>query len=151
MLNIYILPTFVSGFHCLQSFVCTGKNSAIFKYFLAYMGCLHILLLLNESLATTNAAEGLYIVKDVVKAMRYLSVRSVFNTHMHKLARSLDDLDSTESEIRVESMVTGVENGNRSFKIFIAPPQGISYAKDIAEKYGVTVESIKNDIDSRKS
>ena len=108
------------------------------------------LLPLNESLATTNVAEGLYIAKDVVRAMRYLGVRSVFNTHMHELARSLDDLNATVGESKVESMVTGVENGNRSFKIFIAPPQGISYAKDIAEKYGVTFESIKNGIDSRK-
>lgn len=108
------------------------------------------LILLNESLATTNVAEGLYIAKDVVKSMRYLGVRSVFNTHMHELARSLDDINkSIEGNSVVESMVTGVENGHRSFKIFIAPPQGVSYAKDIAEKYGVTFDHIKNEIDKR--
>lgn len=108
------------------------------------------LLLLNESLATTNVAEGLYIAKDVVKSMRYLGVRSVFNTHMHELARSVNDInDAVNGSSRVESMVTGVENGKRSFKIFIAPPQGVSYAKDIAIKYGVTFENIKNEIDRR--
>ena len=30
-----------------------------------------------------------------------------------------------------------------------APPQGVSYAADIAEKYGVTFEQIKEDIDGR--
>ena len=55
-----------------------------------------------------------------------------------------------KGESKIESMVTGVENGNRSFKIFIAPPQGVSYAKDIAEKYGVTFNSIKGEIDKRK-
>lgn len=110
------------------------------------------LLLLNESLATTNVAEGLYIAKDVVKAMRYLGVRSVFNTHMHELARSLDEVNSaTEGESVVESMVTGVDNGRRSFKISIAPPQGVSYAKDIALKYGVTYDCIKRDIDRRQN
>lgn len=110
------------------------------------------LLLLNESLATTNVAEGLYIAKDVVKSMRYLGVRSIFNTHMHELARSVDEINSaTEGESRVESMVTGVENGHRSFKTFIAPPQGVSYAKDIAIKYGVTFDSIKREIDKRES
>lgn len=109
------------------------------------------LILLNESLATTNVAEGLYIAKDVVKAMRYLGVRSVFNTHMHDLARNLDDVNSEVSgESKVESMVTGVENGQRSFKIFIAPPQGVSYAKDIAEKYGVTFDKIKKGIDEKR-
>lgn len=110
----------------------------------------HSLLLLNESLATTNVAEGLYIAKDIIKAMRYLGVRCIFNTHMHDLARNLDEMNSVvEGDSKVESMVTGVENGQRSFKIFIAPPQGISYAKDIAEKYGVTFESIRTNLDSR--
>lgn len=108
------------------------------------------LILLNESLATTNVAEGLYIAKDVVRAMRYLGARSVFNTHMHDLARNLDELNSsTQGDSRVESMVTGVDNGRRSFKVFIAPPQGVSYAKDIAEKYGVTFDKIKSVIDSK--
>jgi len=108
------------------------------------------LLLLNESLATTNVSEGLYIAKDVIKAMRYLGVRSVFNTHMHDLARNLDIINTEiNGDSKIESMVTGVENGNRSFKIFIAPPQGVSYAKDIALKYGVTFDIIKNEIDSR--
>ncbi len=108
------------------------------------------LLLLNESLATTNVAEGLYIAKDVVKAMRYLGTRAVFNTHMHDLARNLDEVNTlVEGKSRVESMVTGVENGQRSFKVFIAPPQGVSYAKDIAEKYGVTFDKIKANIDSK--
>lgn len=108
------------------------------------------LLLLNESLATTNVAEGLYIAKDVIRAMRYLGVRCVFNTHMHDLARNLSQMnEETKGDSFVESMVTGVENGERSYKIFIAPPQGVSYARDIAEKYGVTFESIKQNIDSR--
>ncbi len=112
----------------------------------------HSLLLLNESLATTNVSEGLYIAKDVIKAMRYLGVRCVFNTHMHDLARNLPEMnENTEGDSFVESMVTGVENGERSFKIFIAPPQGVSYAKDIAEKYGVTYKSIKENIDSRNA
>ncbi len=112
----------------------------------------HSLILLNESLATTNVSEGLYIAKDVVKSMRYLGVRSVFNTHMHELACNLDRVNSSvEGDSKVESMVTGVENGHRSFKVFIAPPQGMSYAKDIAVKYGVTFENIKNDIDKRKN
>lgn len=108
------------------------------------------LLLLNENLATTNVAEGLYIAKDVVKAMRYLGTRAVFNTHMHDLARNLDKVNGeVEGDSRIESMVTGVENGNRSFKVFIAPPQGVSYARDIAQKYGVTFEKIKSEIDNK--
>lgn len=116
------------------------------------MASSHSLLLLNESLATTNVSEGLYIARDVLKSMRYLGVRAIFNTHMHDLARNLKELnEETQGDSIVESMVTGVENGSRSFKIFISPPQGISYAKDIALKYGVTFESIRRKIDNKKT
>lgn len=106
------------------------------------------MLLLNESLATTNVSEGLYIARDVVRAMRYLGVRSVFNTHMHDLAKNLGEMNSqTEGKSLVQSLVTGVENGERSFKVYISPPQGSSYARDIAKKYGVTFEQIRQNID----
>lgn len=106
------------------------------------------LLLLNESLATTNVSEGLFIAKDVVRAMRYLGVRSVFNTHMHDLAKDLDVMNSeTKGKSSVQSLVTGVDHGERSFRVYISPPQGSSYARDIAKKYGVTFEQIKANID----
>ncbi len=109
------------------------------------------LLLFNESLATTNVAEGLYIAKDVVKSMRYVGTRTIFNTHMHELARNLDRLNSEiDGTSKVESLVTEVENGARSFRVSIAPPQGVSYARDIAVKYGVTFEQIKKNIDEHK-
>lgn len=106
------------------------------------------LLLLNESLATTNVSEGLFIAKDVVKAMRYLGTRAIFNTHMHELARDIDELNSSEGTSKTASLITGVNNGKRSFKVILAPPQGVSYAKDIADKYGVTYDKIKEKIDS---
>ena len=34
------------------------------------------------------------------------------------------------------------DNGKRSFKVEVASPEGLSYAKDIAEKYGVTYEML---------
>ena len=121
------------------------RLSEIFKVATTYS-----LLLLNESLATTSVAEGLFIAKDVVKSMRYLGCRAVFNTHMHDLARNLDEMNgSTEGDSRVESLVTGVNRGQRSFKVAITPPQGTSYAKDIAVRYGVTFENIKKSIDRK--
>ncbi len=108
------------------------------------------LLLLNESLATTNVAEGLFIAKDVVKAMRYLGTRAIFNTHMHELARNIEEINNnTEGGSKVASMITGISQGKRSFKVSLAPPQGVSYAKDIADKYGVTFDIIKKNIDKK--
>lgn len=108
------------------------------------------LLLLNESLATTNVTEGVYIATDVVKAMRYLGVRCIFNTHMHELAANVNNMNNAiQGDSKIESMITGVEKGKRSFKVAISTPQGLSYAKDIAEQYGVTFDKIKDKIDSR--
>lgn len=107
------------------------------------------LLLLNESLATTNVSEGLFIAEDVVKAMKYLGTRAIFNTHMHELARDLNIINQSEGDSKAASIITGVHDGKRSFKITLAPPQGVSYAKDIAEKYGVTFDKIRDKIDSK--
>lgn len=105
------------------------------------------LLLFNESLATTSFAEGLYIAKDVVKALRYLGARTIFNTHMHELAMNLDDVNTVvEGDSKVASLITGIHEGTRSYKIFIAPPEGVSYAQDIARKYGVTFDQLTKQI-----
>ena len=107
-------------------------------------------MLLNESLATTSVTEGLFIAKDVVRAMCYMGVRTIFNTHMHDLARTVDELNSeVECKSKAASLVTGVHDGERSFKVSLSEPQGISYAKDIAEKYGVSFAQIKESIDKR--
>lgn len=109
------------------------------------------LLLFNESLATTSFAEGLYIAKDVVKALRYLGARAIFNTHMHELAMNLNEVNTQiQGDSNVESLITGIHEGKRSYKIFIAPPEGLSYAQDIAEKYGVTFNQLINRIESNK-
>lgn len=101
------------------------------------------LLLFNESLATTSFAEGLYIAKDVVRALRYLGARTIFNTHMHELAMTLDEVNTQiEGDSMVASLITGIHDGQRSYKIFIAPPEGVSYAQDIAKKYGVTFDQL---------
>ncbi|MEE0264252.1 MAG: hypothetical protein UD936_01360 [Acutalibacteraceae bacterium] len=108
------------------------------------------LLLLNESLATTNVTEGVYIATDVIKAMRYLGVRCIFNTHMHELGATVANMnEAVNGASKIESLVTGVENGERSFKVYVNPPQGLSYARDIALKYGVTFDKIKETIDNK--
>ena len=102
------------------------------------------LLLFNESLATTNFEEGLYIAKDVVKALHYLGARAIYNTHMHELAMNLDELNGAEpNDSNVASLITGIDHGERSYKVSLSPPCGQSYARDIAKKYGVTYIQLK--------
>lgn len=108
------------------------------------------LVLLNESLSTTTFNEGLFIAKDVVKALSYLGARVIYNTHMHELAMELEELNSADDRNTVVSVVMGIEGGERNYKLSIAPPTGNSYAKDIAKKYGILFEQLKEKIDGKK-
>ncbi len=101
------------------------------------------LLLFNEPLASTSFSEGLYIAKDVLQALCILGARTIFNTHMHELAMNLDTINVPGGKLKAASLITDVYKGQRSYKVSVAPPMGISYARDIAEKYGVTLDQLK--------
>lgn len=102
------------------------------------------LLLLNESFSTTSYEEGYYIARDVVKALKYLGVRTIYNTHMHKLAEEAKIMNEEEAAPdMVASLVARSDEGKRSFHMVVAPPEGLSYARDIAEKYGVTFRQLR--------
>lgn len=97
------------------------------------------LLLLNETFSTTSFEEGFYIARDSVRALADKKVRTIYNTHMHKLATEMQGLDGGAG---VSSLIMRSDNGKRSFKVEVASPEGLSYARDIAEKYGVTYEML---------
>ena len=44
--------------------------------------------------------------------------------------------------MKASSLIVKNEGAKRSFKVEVAPPEGMSFAKDIAEKYGVTYEML---------
>jgi DNA mismatch repair ATPase MutS len=109
------------------------------------------LILLNESLSSTSFTEGLYIAQDIVKAFRYLGARVIFNTHMHELAANADTINQDiEGTSKVVSLVTGITNGKRSYKIQQGAPLGKSYAMDIAMKYGLSYAQIIETIDKKQ-
>jgi hypothetical protein len=56
------------------------------------------LILLNESFASTSFTEGLYIAQDVVRSLKYLETRAIFNTHMHELAACADEINQQVPE-----------------------------------------------------
>ncbi len=100
------------------------------------------LLLLNETFSTTSFEEGYYIARDSVKALLTKGVRTIYNTHMHKLGEDAEDFTRESIGAGAASLIMRTEEGKRSFKVALAQPEGSSYAKDIAEKYGVTYEML---------
>ncbi len=97
------------------------------------------LILLNETFSTTSFEEGYYIARDSVRALSEKHVRTIYNTHMHKLGYEAHDNAFGKG---VSSIIVKSDNGSRSFKVEKAPPEGMSFARDIAEKYGVTYDML---------
>lgn len=100
------------------------------------------LVLLNETFSTTSFEEGYYIARDSVKALLTKAVRTIYNTHMHKLGGEAGTLTRETGGAGAASLIMRTEGGRRSFRVALAQPEGSSYARDIAEKYGVTYEML---------
>ena len=100
------------------------------------------LVLMNETFSTTSFEEGYYIARDSVRALMEKNVRTIYNTHMHKLASDAEELNRENEGARVASLIMKSDGGKRSFKVEVASPEGMSYASDIAKKYGVTYEML---------
>ncbi|MCQ2490672.1 MAG: DNA mismatch repair protein [Ruminococcus sp.] len=100
------------------------------------------LVLMNETFSTTSFEEGYYIARDSVRALMEKQVRTIYNTHMHKLASDTNELNLNNKGARTASLIMRSNKGQRSFKVEVASPEGMSYACDIAKKYGVTYEML---------
>lgn len=100
------------------------------------------LILLNETYATTSFSDGLYMATDLVRFLKLQNVKCIYNTHMHELAASVDKLNNFEGNGVIASLVMQIVEGNRLYKAEIQKPTSNSYARDIAEKYGVTFEQM---------
>ena len=104
------------------------------------------LVLLDESLSSTGSYEAAYIAAEVLAGLSRVGCRCLFSTHLHELAAELDRINTqslAEGGVRIDTLVAGIMGeGKRSFKIVRAKPDGKSYARDIAERYGLTYENI---------
>lgn len=118
------------------------------------------LILLNESLSSTSPGESLYLAEDIVSAFRMVGLRAIFATHLHELAYRIDEINaSIEGDALLVSVVAGVADSHasadvngtarRTFRIEIGPPIGKSYARDIAERYGISIDHIREALRKR--
>jgi hypothetical protein len=111
------------------------------------------LVLLNESLSTTNLGESLYLAQDIVRVFRQIGLRAIFTTHLHELAAIVERLNrDTTGDSQVVSMVASCEEGQKetdaagdgpySYRVVLSPPLGRSYAERIAARYGISREQV---------
>ena len=110
------------------------------------------LVLLDESLSSTGSFEASYIAAEVLRGLSISGCRCIFSTHLHELASEIDNINEQslkEGGSPIDTLVAGIEEGQRSFKIYRTKPDGKSYARDIAQKYGLTYENIVKKFEDR--
>ena len=111
--------------------------------------------MLNESLSSTSPGESLYLARDIVQALKLFGVRAIFATHLHELASDLETLNAAApGDSRVVSLVAGVkmeagetddsnDQVHPTYVIKPGPPRGLSYARGIAVRYGISFEQLQ--------
>ena len=108
------------------------------------------LVLLDESLSSTGSYEASYIAAEVLAGLSQVGCRCLFSTHLHELAAEVDRINAQSAAsggVRIDTLVAGIEGaGKRSFIISRAKPDGRSYARAIAERYGLTYDKIMEKI-----
>lgn len=97
------------------------------------------IVLMNESLSGTNALEGYAIAWDLMKALRVKGARGGFTTHLHELAR---DVEQINQEVPGPSALASYCTQPGSFKVIPGPPAGRSLAREMAQRHGVTFEEL---------
>ena len=103
------------------------------------------LVLLDESLSSTGSFEGSYIASEVLAGFSMARCRGIFSTHLHDLAASVPEINAkcvAAGGVMIDNLSADIADGRRSFKIIRKTPDGKSYARDIADKYGLSFDSI---------
>ncbi len=119
------------------------------------------MILMNESLSSTSHQECLFIAEEIMRYLRKVGARCVFATHIHELAENIPELNREPALSDLVSLVAGVDENTemevltdegrkkyagskRTYLILPMPPQGKSFALDIARTYGISFDQLMN-------
>ncbi len=104
------------------------------------------MLLMDESFSSTSGLEAGYIASEVLTGIGVIGCCGIFVTHIHDLPQQVDTYNAhPKNKGKIDNLVALMENkdsGKRSFKVCRTTPDGLSYARDIAKRYGLNLEGI---------
>lgn len=100
------------------------------------------LVLLNETYSSTSAVDGVYLAKDLVHILKHKSIPTIFNTHLHDLARQVKEMNEWDGEGDIVSLSMEISDNVNTYKVLRKEPDSSSYARNIALKYGITYEQM---------
>lgn len=112
------------------------------------------LLIFDESFSNTSSTEGSYIAKEILTSIAVIGCRGLFVTHMHELSAQIDEINKhPEHTVQLDNLVaqmSGDNDGRRTYKIIRTKPDGLSFARDIAMKYGLVFDELLKKNQSHK-
>ncbi len=104
------------------------------------------MLLMDESFSSTSGLEAGYIAAEVLTGIGVIGCGGIFVTHIHDLPQQLAHYNShPRNKGRIDNLAALMESredGTRSYRILRTTPDGLSYARDIAGRYGLDLDSI---------
>lgn len=104
------------------------------------------MLLMDESFSSTSGLEAGYIASEVLTGIGVIGCGGIFVTHIHDLPQQVETYNSYPgNKGKIDNLVALMEDkesGTRSYKVLRTTPDGLSYAKDIASRYGLDLEGI---------
>ncbi|MBN2240584.1 MAG: hypothetical protein JW712_12490 [Dehalococcoidales bacterium] len=98
------------------------------------------LVIANEVLTSTTLNDSIFLGKKVMDSLSHLDLLCVWVTFVEEL------VSYSEKAVSMVSMADPDNPSLRTYKILRRDPHGISYATAIADKYGLTFESLKERI-----
>lgn len=96
------------------------------------------LVLLNESLSSTNMEEAVFIARDILQVLSERQGLTLYVTHLHSLARGSAKCLVAQVEKEKEG------NLKPSYRIIEAAPDGKSYALEMARNYGLGIDQLRS-------
>jgi Mismatch repair ATPase (MutS family) len=103
------------------------------------------LVLFNETYSTTSSSDALYLSEDLLHILKDKGAAVIFNTHIHELAKDIPEMNAWEGKGKIISVIMEIKDNVNTFKVKRAEPDYCSYARNIALKYGVTYEQMKEE------
>lgn len=104
------------------------------------------LLLMDESLSSTSGIEAECIASEILTGIGLIGCSGIYVTHIHALTERTAEFNAYPgNRSKFDNLVAVMENkedGVRSFRVMRTKPDGMSYARDIARRYGLDLQEI---------
>ena len=101
------------------------------------------LCLFDETFSSTDSDEGCGLAFEILRAIECYGARAIFGTHFHHLSHRVNEARADGECKGFDHLSAGISDSkHRTYRITRGRPEGKSYASDIAEKYGVSFESL---------